>query len=58
MRALITYWCKQTFYPFYKIGQSIGRDVARVIGSAKEKRTFRAAPAALDAAKALGSAAD
>ena len=33
MRALITYWFKQTFYPFCKIGQSIGQEVARVIGS-------------------------
>ena len=29
-RALITYWFRQTFYPFYKIGQLIGRKVARV----------------------------
>jgi hypothetical protein len=50
------YWFKQTFYPFYKIGQSIGQEVARVIGSAKEKRTFRAAPPAQDVAKELGSA--
>jgi hypothetical protein len=50
MRALITYWFKQTFYPFYKIGQSIGQEVARVIGSSKERRTFRAAPPAQDAA--------
>jgi hypothetical protein len=26
MRALITYWFKQAFYPFYKIGQSIGQE--------------------------------
>jgi len=32
MRALITYWLKQTFYPFYKIGQSIGQEVAKVMG--------------------------
>ena len=50
MRALITYWFKQTFYPFYKIGQSIGQEVAGVIGSAKEKTTSRAAPPAQDAA--------
>jgi len=50
MRALIIYWFKQTFYPFYKIGQSIGQEAARVIGSAKEKRTFRAVPPAQDAA--------
>ena len=49
-RVLITYWFKQTFYPFYKIGQSIGQEVAKVIGSAKEKRTFRAAAPAQDAA--------
>jgi hypothetical protein len=49
MRALTTYWFKQTFYPFYKIGQSIGQEVARVIGSAKERRTFRAVPPAQDA---------
>jgi sterol desaturase/sphingolipid hydroxylase (fatty acid hydroxylase superfamily) len=30
VRALITYWLKQTFYPFYKIGQSIGQEVAKV----------------------------
>jgi len=39
VRALIAYWFKQTFYPFYKIGQSIGQEVARVIESANEKRT-------------------
>ena len=37
VRGLITYWFKQTLYPFYKIGQSIGQEVARVIGSAKEE---------------------
>ena len=51
MRALIPYWFNQTFYPFYKIGQSIGQDVARVIGSAKEKKTVRAAAPAQDAGR-------
>ncbi|HYK64447.1 MAG TPA: hypothetical protein VEY94_05845, partial [Patescibacteria group bacterium] len=41
---------QHAIYPFYKIGQSIGQAVARVIGSAKEERTFRAAPPAQDAA--------
>jgi len=50
MKTFVTYWFKQAIYPFYKIGQSIGQAVARVIGSAKEERTFRAAPPAQDAA--------
>jgi sterol desaturase/sphingolipid hydroxylase (fatty acid hydroxylase superfamily) len=36
-RVLIIYWFKQTFYPFYKVGQSIGQQVAKVIGSANEE---------------------
>jgi sterol desaturase/sphingolipid hydroxylase (fatty acid hydroxylase superfamily) len=38
-RALTTYWFKQTFYPFYKIGQSIKQQIARAIGSANENRS-------------------
>ena len=29
VRALIIYWFRQTFYPFYKIGRSIGRKSLR-----------------------------
>jgi sterol desaturase/sphingolipid hydroxylase (fatty acid hydroxylase superfamily) len=36
-KALIAYWFKQAFYPFYKIGQSVEQEVARVIQFAKSK---------------------
>src|SRR4051794_7933869 len=43
-RALPTYWFKQTFYPFYKIGQSIKQEIARAIESANENRIRRPLP--------------
>ncbi len=38
VRTFIIYWFAQTFYPFYKIGQSIRQEVARVIQSTNENR--------------------